>query len=44
MRDDVSSEPHALGDRIALEGVRIIARLFAVERDSTCAGDGAEQL
>jgi len=31
------------GDRIALEGVRIIARLFAVERDSTCAGDNAEQ-
>jgi transposase len=31
------------GDRIALEGVRIIARLFAVERESTCAGDSAEQ-
>jgi len=31
------------GDRIALEGVRIIARLFVVERDSTCAGDNAEQ-
>jgi transposase len=31
------------GDRIALEGVRILARLFAVERESTCAGDGAEQ-
>ena len=31
------------GDRVALEGVRIIARLFAVERDSTCAGDNAEQ-
>jgi transposase len=31
------------GDRIALEGVRIIARLFAVERESTCAGDNAEQ-
>jgi transposase len=31
------------GDRIALEGVRIIARLFAVERDSTAAGDNAEQ-
>src|SRR5262249_4701536 len=31
------------GDRIALEGVRIIARLFAVERDSTSAGDTAEQ-
>jgi len=31
------------GDRIALEGVRIIAKLFAVERDSTCSGDNAEQ-
>ena len=31
------------GDRVALEGVRIIARLFAVERESTCAGDSAEQ-
>ncbi len=31
------------GDRVALEGVRIIARLFAVERDSTCSGDNAEQ-
>jgi transposase len=31
------------GDRIALEGVRIIARLFAVERESTDAGDNAEQ-
>jgi transposase len=31
------------GDRIALEGVRIIARLFAVERESTSAGDHAEQ-
>jgi transposase len=31
------------GDRIALEGVRIIARLFAVERESTSAGDNAEQ-
>jgi transposase len=31
------------GDRVALEGVRIIARLFAVERESTCAGDTAEQ-
>jgi hypothetical protein len=30
------------GDRIALEGVRIIARLFAVERESTTAGDNAE--
>jgi transposase len=31
------------GDRVALEGVRIIARLFAVERESTYAGDSAEQ-
>jgi transposase len=31
------------GDRIALEGVRIIARLFAVERESTSAGDNADQ-
>jgi transposase len=31
------------GDRVALEGVRIIARLFAVERESTCAGDSADQ-
>lgn len=31
------------GDRIALEGVRIIAKLFAVERESTCAGDNAEE-
>jgi transposase len=31
------------GDRIALEGVRVLARLFAVERESTCAGDNAEQ-
>lgn len=31
------------GDRVALEGVRIIARLFAVERESTCAGDTSEQ-
>jgi transposase len=31
------------GDRIALEGVRIIAHLFAVERESTSAGDNAEQ-
>ena len=30
------------GDRIALEGVRIIAKLFAVERESTHAGDHAE--
>jgi transposase len=31
------------GDRVALEGVRIIAKLFAVERESTSAGDNAEQ-
>jgi transposase len=31
------------GDRIALEGVRIIARLFGVERAATLAGDNAEQ-
>jgi transposase len=31
------------GDRVALEGVRIIARLFGIERESTCAGDTAEQ-
>jgi hypothetical protein len=31
------------GDRIALEGVRIIARLFGVEREATCSGDTAEQ-
>ena len=30
------------GDRVALEGVRIIAKLFAVERASTTAGDNAE--
>lgn len=31
------------GDRLALEGLEIIARLFAVERTSTLAGDNAEQ-
>jgi transposase len=31
------------GDSLALEGVRIIARLFAVERESRLAGDNAEQ-
>jgi transposase len=31
------------GDRVALEGVRIIAKLFVVERESTIAGDNAEQ-
>jgi hypothetical protein len=30
------------GDAIALEGVRRIARLFAIERASTFAGDNAE--
>jgi transposase len=32
-----------LGDTLALEGVRIIARLFVVERESTLAGDTAER-
>jgi transposase len=31
------------GDTIALEGVRIIARLFVVERASTISGDTADQ-
>jgi transposase len=31
------------GDRLAVEGLRIIARLFAVERASTLDGDTAEQ-
>jgi len=31
------------GDQIALEGLRIIGRLFAVERTSTLAGDNADQ-
>jgi transposase len=31
------------GDRVALEGVRIIARVFGVEREATLAGDTAEQ-
>jgi transposase len=31
------------GDRVALEGVRIIAKLFAIERESTHAGDNAEE-
>jgi len=31
------------GDALALEGLRIIARLFVVERDSTLAGDTAEE-
>jgi transposase len=31
------------GDRVALEGVRVIAKPFAIERESTSAGDNAEQ-
>lgn len=31
------------GDQIALEGLRIIGRLFAVERTSTLTGDNADQ-
>jgi transposase len=31
------------GDTLALEGVRLIARLFVVEHDSTLAGDTAEE-
>jgi transposase len=31
-----------LGDTVAVEGIRIIARLFAIERESTLAGDTAE--
>lgn len=31
------------GDAIALEGVRLIAPVFAIERESTLAGDTAEQ-
>jgi transposase len=31
------------GDRVALEGVRLIAPLFAVERESKLAGDNAAQ-
>jgi transposase len=31
------------GDLLALEGVRIIARLFAIERASTLAGENAEE-
>jgi transposase len=36
-------EASRAGDRIALEGVRIIARLFVVERDATDAGANAER-
>jgi hypothetical protein len=31
------------GDRVALEGVRILAKLFAVERAATEAGDNADE-
>ncbi len=31
------------GDQIALEGLHIIARIFAVERDATLSGDNAEK-
>jgi len=31
------------GDQIALEGLRIIARIFAVEREATLGGDTSEQ-
>jgi hypothetical protein len=31
------------GDHVALEGLRIIARIFAVERAATLEGDSAEQ-
>jgi hypothetical protein len=31
------------GDQLALEGLRIISRLFAIERASTLKGDNAEQ-
>ena len=37
------AEAARLGDKIALEGLRLIAPLFAVERLSTIAGDTAEQ-
>jgi len=36
-------EAARLGDAIALEGVHKIARLFAIERESTLAGDSAEE-
>ncbi len=32
-----------LGDKIALEGVRLMARLFAIEKASALAGENAEQ-
>jgi hypothetical protein len=31
------------GDRVALEGVRMIARLFGMDRESASAGENAEQ-
>jgi transposase len=36
-------EAARLGDRLALEGLHIIARIFAVERAAALAGDTAEQ-
>jgi hypothetical protein len=36
-------EASRAGDRVALEGVRTIAKLFAVERESTSAGDNADE-
>jgi transposase len=36
-------EAARLGDTVALEGVRLIAPLFALERESTRAGDTAER-
>jgi transposase len=37
------AEAARAGDQIALEGLRIIARLFVVERAATLAGDSAEE-
>jgi transposase len=37
------AEAARTGDKIALEGLRIISKLFAVEKLSTIAGDNAEQ-
>jgi transposase len=36
-------EAARMGDQIALEGLRIIARIFEVERASLLAGDGAQE-
>lgn len=36
-------EAARLGDKIALEGLRLIAPIFAIERESKLAGDTAEQ-